>query len=569
MPLPFAVRLLPCLLAAAAAAQAPTVTAAGETMRLGTPTVAAGTGGAWTVTLPVANDNNDGALPSSFRRWWHCEIANLPAAGATLNISVTNAGYTDIILPVWSLSTDGVNFGPYNRVPTSATPTLSGSTTHRFTLVTPPGVPRLRLAKYFPYTVTRKDAWLASVAGHPRVRSLTTIGNSVQGRPLHLLTLTDGAVPDAGKKRIWIHSAVHPSETPAYFFVEGLVAWLQGGSAEAERLLDAAIFDIVPMANPDGVFLGNYRTNANSVNLEDQWSAPYANTTAEVVALRTAIEARMGTVAAPASNPIRVLLNLHASHGVNYPFHFQHTANPNWNPTTNNTGVIPLVNADEGDWIAKFRARSPFVALGATQSSALTSRPFVESMCHDRWTAVNGWLNAPGLQDPVMAITWEGTYRRGPDGVTWDTEADYRTVGMQAGLALYDFLGLQLTASASPYGAPCVALSLAATLTPQLGGGHLASLAIAGATPSALGVLALGGQQLAVPLPAPWQACTLRTSPDVTASFVASPAGTASFGLLMPPVPGLDACVQAFAIDWTLPSLPLDASRGVRLKNDY
>ena len=554
---------------AVAAAQTPTVTAGGETMRLGTPTVAAGAAGAWTVTLPVANDNNNAALPTSFRRWWHCEIANLPAAGATLNISVTNAGYTDIILPTWSLSTDGVTFGPYTRVPTSAVPTLVGSTTHRFTLVTPPGVPRIRLAKYFPYTVTRKDAWLQSVASHPRVRSVTSIGNSAQGRPIQLLTLTDGSVPDAGKKRVWIHSAVHPSETPAYFFVEGLVAWLQGGSAEAERLLDATIFDIVPMANPDGVFLGNYRTNANSVNLEDQWSAPYTNATAEVVALRTAIEARMGTVAAPAANPIRVLLNLHASHGVGAPFHFQHVANANWNATTNNTGVIPLVNADEGAWIAAFKARSPFVDIGATQSSALTSRPFVESMCHDRWTAQNGWLNAPGFRDPVMAITWEGTYRRGPDGVTWDTEADYRTVGMQAGLALFDFLGLQLTASATPYGSPCASLSLAAQLAPQLGGGYFASLSIAGATPSALGVLALGGQQIAVPLPAPWQACTLLCSPDATASFVASAAGTASFGVLLPPLPGLRAWLQAFAIDWTQATLPLDASGGLRLQNDY
>jgi hypothetical protein len=552
-----------------AVAQTPTVTASGEMMRLGTPSVVAAAGGAWTVTLPVANDNNNAALPSSFRRWWHCEIANLPPGGATLNISVTNAGYTDVILPTWSLSTDGVTFGPYNRVPTTAVPTLVGSTTHRFTLVTPPGVPRLRLAKYFPYSVTRKDAWLQSVASHPRVRSVTTIGNSVQGRPIQLLTLTDNGVPDAGKKRVWIHSAVHPSETPAYFFVEGLVAWLQGGSAEAERLLDAAIVDIVPMANPDGVFLGNYRTNANSVNLENEWSAPYSSTAAEVVALRTAIEARMGTVAAPAANPIRVLLNLHASHGVGAPFHFQHVANANWNATTNNTGVIPLVNADEGAWIAAFKARSPFVNLGATQSSALTSRPFVESMCHDRWTAVNGWLNAPGFRDPVMAITWEGTYRRGPDGVTWDTEADYRTVGMQAGLALFDFLGLQLTASLTPYGSPCASLSLAGALTPQLSGGHFASLQIAGAVPSALGLLAVGSQQLAVPLPSPWQACTLLGNAEVTLSFVATPAGAASFGFLVPPTPGLDAFLQAFAIDWTQPSLPLDASRGLRLRNDY
>ena len=29
-------------------------------------------------------------------------------------------------------------------------------------------------------------------------------------------------------------------------------------------------------------------------------------------------------------NPIRILLNLHSSHNVSYPFHFQHVSNPNW-----------------------------------------------------------------------------------------------------------------------------------------------------------------------------------------------------------------------------------------------
>ena len=310
---------------------------------------------------------------------------------------------------MWALSADGVTFGSYGRVPTSALPVLQGGSTHRFTLVTPPSVPAIRLAKYFPYSVTRKDAWLATLAGHPRVRSIVSLGNSQQGRPIHKIQLTDSSVPDAQKQRVWIHAGIHPSETTSYFTVEGFVTWLLSGNPYAEVLLDHALIELVPMANPDGVFLGNYRVNANSVNLENEWASPYTSTQPEIVALRTAIEGYMGTVASPGSNPIRVLLNMHSSHNVNYPFHFQHVSNPNWNATTNNTGVIPVVNLVEGQWIVRFKARSPFVNLGTTQSSSLTSRPFVESMCHDRWTAQNGWLNAPGLQSPVMAITFEGT----------------------------------------------------------------------------------------------------------------------------------------------------------------
>jgi hypothetical protein len=562
--------LLSLAAAAAALAQTPVVTWAGETMRLRSATVTAGAGSSFNVTLQMENDNANGSLPTSFRRWWHCQIANLNPAGTTLNVSVTNAGYTDIILPVWSQSTNGTTFGAYSRVPTSATPTLVGSTRHDFTLVVPPGVVAIRLAKYFPYSVARKDAFLASLAGEPRVRHIVSLGNSQQGRPIHKLELTDSTKPDAPKKRVWIHSGIHPAETTSYFTVEGFVNWLRSGDPYAETLLDHALIELVPMANPDGVFLGNYRVNANSVNLENEWSAPYASTQPEIVAMRSAIEAYMGTVASPGSNPIRVLLNLHSTHNVNYPFHFQHVSNPNWHPVTNNTGVIPVVHAVEGQWIVQFKARSPFVNLGTTQNSSLTSRPFVESMCHDRWTAVNGWLNAPGLQAPVMAITFEGTYGRGPDQVTWNTEADYRLTGAQMGRALFDHLGLALTASLTTYAGPCSSATLSGSLVPQPDGSHVAQLQVAGASPNGLAVLVVGGQQVLAPLPAPWSNCALLASPDATASFVVDASGALTIPLPVPAVPGLLGFVQVISIDLSQwPSLLLDASNGVRIQNDY
>ena len=119
----------------------------GVRLRAGTATP---NGARFTVTLTMENDNADASLPSSYRRWWACGLRGLPVTGATLDVAVTNTGYTDIILPVWSLSTDGVNFGAWTRMPTTAVPTRSSST-HRFSITTPPGVVDVRLAKYFPY----------------------------------------------------------------------------------------------------------------------------------------------------------------------------------------------------------------------------------------------------------------------------------------------------------------------------------------------------------------------------------------------------------------------------------
>lgn len=559
--------LLPIALATC---QAPTVHWSHETMRLRAANVTPGSPpGTWQVTLTMENDNANSSLPTSFRRWWHCQIDNLDPAGSTLVVTVTNAGYSDVILPVWALSTDGGgSFAPYTRCPVSAVPTQPTSTQHRFTLVTPPGVNAIRLAKYFPYGVARKDAFLQGLIGAPRVRSIATLGLSAQGRPIQRVQLTDSAVPDAGKARIWIHSGIHPAETSSYFTVEGLIGWLLSGDPHAELLLDHTILDVVPMANPDGVALGNYRVNANSVNLEEQWSAPYASNQPEIVALRSAIEAAMGTPQAPGSNPIRVLLNLHASHNVAWPFHFQHTANPNWNPTTNNTGVLPVVNAIEGQWIQAFRARSPFVARGATQASNLTTRPFVESMMHDRWSGLPQWTGAPAFQQPVMAITFEGTYGRGPDGVAWNDESDYRLVGAQLGRALVDYLGLSLTAQVSPYGSPCRTALLVGSVAPS-GNGHLVQGQLVGAAGSALGFLVLGFQRTATALPVPWQQCSLLSSLDATEALPVNPLGMAQWNLFLPPWPGLLVHATTVTIDASLPSLPLDTSNGLELRNNF
>lgn len=532
-------------------------------MRLAASNVTSVSGG-WRLTLTMSDDNGTTSLPNTWRRWWHCEVRNL-VAGSTLNFRIASPGYSDAILPVWSLSTDGVNFADYVRLPTSAVP-ITQSGQERFSVQVPAGVVAMRIAKYFPYTVTRKNQLLASLVGEPRVRSIVSLGNSQQGRPIEKIQLTDSSIPDANKERIWIHSGVHPAETTSYFVVEGLLDWLTSGDPYAEALLDHALIEIVPMANPDGVVLGNYRTNANSVEIESQWSAPYNSTQPEVVALRTAIEGFMGTVASPGSNPIRILLNLHSTHNVSYPFHFQHVSNSNWSPGCTSCGVLPIVNQVEGQWVSNFEARSPLVALGSTALSSLGSRPFVESMCHDRWTSVNGWLNAPNFEQPVMAITFEGTYGRGPNGVTWNTEADYRQCGREMGLALFDQLGLTLSASTLTYGSSCGTTLLAGALAQQPDGSHIATLAVIGGPSNGVAVLAVGSTQVLVPFPQPWANCTLLTAPDATAVLLLNAGGAVVTTLSVPAFPGLIGFLQVVTID---ASLNLESSNGLVIENNF
>ena len=53
---------------------------------------------------------------------------------------------------------------------------------------------------------------------------------------------------------------VHPGETPASFVIQGLLDFCTSDQEDAKHLRQCADIVVVPMLNPDGVFLGNYRS---------------------------------------------------------------------------------------------------------------------------------------------------------------------------------------------------------------------------------------------------------------------------------------------------------------------
>src|SRR5690606_14743216 len=111
-----------------------------------------------------------------------------------------------------------------------------------------------------------------------------------------------------------------------------------------------------------------------------------------------------------------------------YPFHFQHQ--PLWEQH-GDRGVTQEIYDLEQRWIDLLKEHSAFVARGKTQKSVLLrddKRVFIEAMMFDRYSNVAAWRCGPDPQRPVMAITFEGTYRLGPDG-GWSTDNDYREVG--------------------------------------------------------------------------------------------------------------------------------------------
>lgn len=86
-----------------------------------------------------------------------------------------------------------------------------------------------------------------------------------QQRRLDLLTIRDPELknphPNAEKKRkiVIITARVHPGETPSSYVCQGLIEFLVSPHPVAKVLRENITFKIIPMLNPDGVYLGNYR----------------------------------------------------------------------------------------------------------------------------------------------------------------------------------------------------------------------------------------------------------------------------------------------------------------------
>uniref|UniRef100_A0A673K427 ATP/GTP binding protein-like 4 n=1 Tax=Sinocyclocheilus rhinocerous TaxID=307959 RepID=A0A673K427_9TELE len=66
----------------------------------------------------------------------------------------------------------------------------------------------------------------------------------------------------------------HPGESPASFICQGVIDFLVSQHPIAQVLRDHVIFKIVPMLNPDGVYLGNYRCSLMGFDLNRHWQDP-------------------------------------------------------------------------------------------------------------------------------------------------------------------------------------------------------------------------------------------------------------------------------------------------------
>ncbi|XP_078270860.1 cytosolic carboxypeptidase 2 [Rhinoraja longicauda] len=133
-------------------------------------------------------------------------------------------------------------------------------------------------AHSYPYTYSDLQRYLNSIASDP-IRShyckLRVLCRSLAGNLVHVLTITspsDRQNARPAKQAVVVTARVHPGETNASWVMMGFLDHLLGPSNDAKLLRDMFIFKVVPMLNPDGVIVGNYRCSLAGRDLNRSYS---------------------------------------------------------------------------------------------------------------------------------------------------------------------------------------------------------------------------------------------------------------------------------------------------------
>jgi hypothetical protein len=148
------------------------------------------------------------------------------------------------------------------------------------------------VAQCYPFTYSMQQARtsaLVGARGADRIVRRETLCTSYGGNTVDLLSVTDFTSPPdvvAARKVVVVSARVHPGESNASWMMAGLLEAVTADTEPARRLRRMLMLKIVPMLNPDGVVLGNYRCSAVGVDLNRQWQDPHEVKMPSIFALK-------------------------------------------------------------------------------------------------------------------------------------------------------------------------------------------------------------------------------------------------------------------------------------------
>ena len=150
------------------------------------------------------------------------------------------------------------------------------------------------MAHCYPYTYTDLCNYLTRLESDANTRKICRrrlLCRTIANNRCDVLTITaprteaevdadekdqNGGISMATAKKpcIVLSARVHPGESNASWMMKGCIDYLTGNSEGAQRLRKQFVFKVVPMLNPDGVIVGNYRTGLAGTDLNRKWKNP-------------------------------------------------------------------------------------------------------------------------------------------------------------------------------------------------------------------------------------------------------------------------------------------------------
>nr|KAF6468867.1 ATP/GTP binding protein like 3 [Molossus molossus] len=133
-------------------------------------------------------------------------------------------------------------------------------------------------AHCYPYTYTNLQAYLSSINNDPvrsRFCKIRVLCHTIARNMVYVLTITTPLKNADSRKRkaVILTARVHPGETNSSWIMKGFLDFILGGSHDAQLLRDTFIFKVVPMLNPDGVIVGNYRCSLAGRDLNRNYTS--------------------------------------------------------------------------------------------------------------------------------------------------------------------------------------------------------------------------------------------------------------------------------------------------------
>lgn len=156
-----------------------------------------------------------------------------------------------------------------------------------------------------PYTLANFESLSRDLAHNPDV-TIETIGRSVEGRDIPLVTITDHATASKNKKVIWLMFRQHAWESGSSWTGEGLMRFASSADPVARQIRSNTIVKVLPLCDPDGVFHGTVRFNRFGFDLNRNWDVVDPIKMPEITAERKAISDWV-----KAGKPVDFFLTLH------------------------------------------------------------------------------------------------------------------------------------------------------------------------------------------------------------------------------------------------------------------